>query len=399
MSPWLPKAVIATEDAGSTAIRHDPIGLARRVTNLRSGHVVRAAHDPSSSPRPCLSGAQPIAQNPRLCSHWLERHFTKTNLEIYLNRVYRRRHVWRRRRGTRYFGKSALARASTRRGDRRKLLKSADPVQSTRQGDRDPHRAGARPMVETGVDQHRRRGAKSGVGSAGALTHPGIRYFADWIADRCAIRWHVRPHLRVRTARHACNARRAAIVDVLNRRRLQDVVSQGAGGVTPMARCGDGRRRDYGESQFNRATQAQRQPGSAFKPFVYRRDRGGSSRRPFVDGRSRSAWWPHYTNKYLGESARHAGRSINTVAVRVAQRPASPGGRGGEPARHYLKPGGRQQLGTSSEPARLVSAYAVRQWRQRRARLRHHRNQRHGRGSLSPLGSGPARLFRRTRSV
>ena len=27
--------------------------------------------------------------------------------------------------------------------------------------------------------------------------------------------------------------------------------------------------RDYGESQFNRATQAQRQPGSAFKPFVY----------------------------------------------------------------------------------------------------------------------------------
>ncbi len=27
--------------------------------------------------------------------------------------------------------------------------------------------------------------------------------------------------------------------------------------------------RDYGESQFNRATDAQRQPGSSFKPFVY----------------------------------------------------------------------------------------------------------------------------------
>ena len=27
--------------------------------------------------------------------------------------------------------------------------------------------------------------------------------------------------------------------------------------------------RDYGDSQFNRATQALRQPGSAFKPFVY----------------------------------------------------------------------------------------------------------------------------------
>ena len=27
--------------------------------------------------------------------------------------------------------------------------------------------------------------------------------------------------------------------------------------------------RDYGESQFNRATEALRQPGSSFKPFVY----------------------------------------------------------------------------------------------------------------------------------
>ncbi len=27
--------------------------------------------------------------------------------------------------------------------------------------------------------------------------------------------------------------------------------------------------RDYGESQFNRATNAMRQPGSSFKPYVY----------------------------------------------------------------------------------------------------------------------------------
>ena len=27
--------------------------------------------------------------------------------------------------------------------------------------------------------------------------------------------------------------------------------------------------RDYGESQFNRATDALRQPGSSFKPYVY----------------------------------------------------------------------------------------------------------------------------------
>jgi penicillin-binding protein 1A len=32
---------------------------------------------------------------------------------------------------------------------------------------------------------------------------------------------------------------------------------------------GDGRRQSYGDSPFNRATQARRQPGSAFKLFVY----------------------------------------------------------------------------------------------------------------------------------
>ena len=34
-------------------------------------------------------------------------------------------------------------------------------------------------------------------------------------------------------------------------------------------RAGDGRRFSFDQSQFNRATQALRQPGSSFKPFVY----------------------------------------------------------------------------------------------------------------------------------
>ena len=48
-------------------------------------------------------------------------------------------------------------------------------------------------------------------------------------------------------------------------------VSGGAGGDGPAyrARAGHGRRLLLSQSEFNRATQAMRQPGSSFKPFVY----------------------------------------------------------------------------------------------------------------------------------
>src|SRR5205823_4878717 len=84
--------------------------------------------------------------------------------------------------------------------------------------------------------------------------------------------------------------------------------------------------RDYGQSQFNRATQAQRQPGSAFKPFVYlagleARLRPGDH---FIDAPIRVGdWQPHnYTNRYQGDMtlAEALAQSINTIAVQVAER-------------------------------------------------------------------------------
>jgi len=60
---------------------------------------------------------------------------------------------------------------------------------------------------------------------------------------------------------------RPAVTRQLDRRRLQGavVVLRPATGEI-LALVGG---RDYGESQFNRAVQARRQPGSCFKPFVY----------------------------------------------------------------------------------------------------------------------------------
>jgi len=83
--------------------------------------------------------------------------------------------------------------------------------------------------------------------------------------------------------------------------------------------------RDYGESQFNRATDALRQPGSSFKPIVYATAlmNGFTPNSIVLDGPiSIGNWSPkNYGGSYAGPvSLTNAlTRSINTVAVRLAQ--------------------------------------------------------------------------------
>jgi penicillin-binding protein 1A len=84
--------------------------------------------------------------------------------------------------------------------------------------------------------------------------------------------------------------------------------------------------RDYEESQFNRATDALRQPGSAFKPFVYLAALAAGMRptsivvdQPITIGN----WSPHnYSGGYRGRMtlATALMKSINTIAVQLGQR-------------------------------------------------------------------------------
>ena len=88
---------------------------------------------------------------------------------------------------------------------------------------------------------------------------------------------------------------------------------------------------DFAESEFNRATQAWRQPGSAFKPFVYLAalDSGFTPSTlvldaPFVidQGPGLGKWKPaNYTNKFYGPSPMRLGieKSRNLMTVRLAQ--------------------------------------------------------------------------------
>ena len=88
---------------------------------------------------------------------------------------------------------------------------------------------------------------------------------------------------------------------------------------------------DYENSQFNRATQAMRQPGSAFKPFVYvaALDNGFTPSSRILDapividqGAGLAKWKPaNYTRKFYGPSTLRLGmeKSRNLMTVRLAQ--------------------------------------------------------------------------------
>ncbi len=85
----------------------------------------------------------------------------------------------------------------------------------------------------------------------------------------------------------------------------------------------------YGKSQFNRAVQARRQPGSSIKPFVYAAalDNGYSPASVIVDEKisyklpGGKTWVPkNYTKKYYGPSTLRTGieQSRNVMTVRLA---------------------------------------------------------------------------------
>lgn len=84
--------------------------------------------------------------------------------------------------------------------------------------------------------------------------------------------------------------------------------------------------KDYGDSQFNRVSQAQRQPGSAFKLFVYLSalEHGFKPDDKVFDSEiSIGEWSPqNYKKEFLGEVTISEAfeKSINTVAVKVSEK-------------------------------------------------------------------------------
>jgi penicillin-binding protein 1A len=346
MSPFLPKAVIATEDR--RFYRHfgiDPIGLVRAATiDLRAGHVVQGGSTITQQLAKILflTPERNLTRKIRetLLALWLEHRFAKDQiLEIYLNRVYLGAGTYGVDAAAhRYFGKSAAKLTLFESAIIAGLLKAPTRFSPARDSAAAAGRAAQvlTNMVEAGVISAADAAAAEKEGTALAVVgRPGSRYFADWVADQIrdfagtadrdlTVRTTLDPRLQ--------SAAEAAIGDILARYGAKDAVSQGA--LVALAPDGAVRAmvggRDYGHSQFNRATQAQRQPGSAFKPFVYLAglEAGLRPTDRLVDAPTRIGnWQPHnYLNRYQGEMSLAEGlaQSVNTIAVQVAERAGIP---------------------------------------------------------------------------
>jgi penicillin-binding protein 1A len=273
-----------------------------------------------------------------LLALWLERRFEKDDLlSIYLNRVYLGSGTYGvEAAAQRYFGVSArdidVYQAALLAG----LLRAPSRLNPAH----DPAAARQRTNVVLGAmaeagflspaeaDALKRRGAasprsSSGIG-AGAKSGGSRRYFADWVLDRAAgiagqgggdlvVETTLSPHLQNLAAQIVGNADAGGAQIALVAMTSDGAVCAMVGG------------RNYAESQFNRVTQALRQPGSAFKPIVYlpgleaglTPDTAVLDAPITVDG-----WTPrNFSGDFRGEmTLREAvARSINTTAVRVAE--------------------------------------------------------------------------------
>jgi membrane peptidoglycan carboxypeptidase len=187
-------------------------------------------------------------------------------------------------------------------------------------------------MVDNGViDATRAAAAKAhpAVARLTPQTAPAASWFADWVGvQAAALARSNTSTMRVRTTLMPDVQRLAQ--DTLNRvlasegRRMG--VSQGAlvamrpdGAVVAMVGG-----RDYGASQFNRAVDARRQPGSSFKLFVYMTAlRKGYSPQDIIDASpiDIKGWEPeNYGGGQYGRMtlADAFAKSVNTAAVRLA---------------------------------------------------------------------------------
>ncbi len=340
--PYLVQAIVATEDrrffdhAGV-----DAIGILRAAfANLRAGAVRQGGSTLTQqlAKNLFLTPERSLKRKIQelLLAFWLEARFTKQQIfTIYLNRVYL---------GAGTYGIAAASQLYFNRPPRALTLRQAaviagllkapsrysplrDPKAAIERSDRVLANMVAAGFVgKTDVAAARR----SPPGFAARRAGSGARYFSDWLLERAAgfvgrtdsdivIRTTLSPSLQ-RIGEQKLEA-------VLKRSGPRRNAHQGA----LVALSPDGAIRamvggtDYGESQFNRVTQALRQPGSAFKLFVFLAglEGGLTPDTPVIDGPiTVDGWQPrNYDGRYLGRvSLRDAlAQSLNTAAVRVSE--------------------------------------------------------------------------------
>jgi len=342
VAPSLIAAVIATEDRRFYShFGIDPLGIARAVlANLQAGAIVQGGSTITQqlAKNLFLSGERSFDRKIRemILAVWLETRLTKDEiLTLYLNRVYLGAGAYGVEAASqRYFGKPAakldLAESALIAG----LLKAPSRLAPTSDLEAARERAAVvlRAMVDAGVlTAERAAAADRAPAEPVAYAEAGdVGWFLDWVTASLPEDWResgrnlevhttLDPELQ-RAASEAVRRRLAEAGGALEVGQAAVVAIDRQGRVKAMI-GGD----DYRTAPFNRAVDARRQPGSAFKPVVYLAalQAGWRPEMRVVDGPVEIGGYAptNYDGRYLGEMTLEEAlvRSRNTVAVRLLE--------------------------------------------------------------------------------
>jgi len=340
MSPYIPQAVIAIEDRRFYShFGIDPLGLARAMlTNLTTGRMAQGGSTLTQqlAKNLFLSPERTLERKVQevLLAFWLEQKYSKDQiLAMYLNRVFFGSNAYGVEAASRrYFNKSArdvnLGEAALLAG----LLKAPSRLSPAR----DPQAAEERAQVVLGAMREEGYVTDSEIKTAMSQTPTKAKsywsgaehYVADMVMDQLpGMIGEIKEDLVIDTtidldlekkAEEVISATLDADGKKLDASQAALVSIDGTGAIRALVGG-----KDYAESQFDRASRAKRQPGSAFKPFVYAAamEIGRTPMSIRNDGPVRIGNWTpeNYDQKYRGEVtlADALANSLNTIAAQL----------------------------------------------------------------------------------
>ena len=345
MPRYLPAAAVAVEDRRFYSHAGlDVIGIARAIwVNLQAGQLVQGGSTITQqvAKNLFLTNARTFRRKVQevLLTLWLEREFTKQEiLEIWLNRVYLGSGAFGVDAAAKiYFGVSArnvnLWQAAVLAGLPRapsRINPRVNPQAATARG-----REVLTAMAETGAIGPELAGVAASQIAFPPRASRAAGWFSDWVVEQAET---LLPDGADAVVRTTLDPRIQAIVEarlktLLDGPGAEANATQGAVVVldpqTGQVRALVGGR-DYRTGPFNRAVVARRQPGSAFKPFVWlaAHESGVRPDDTVLDAPIRRGTWSpaNFDGKFRGEiSVEEAlAQSVNTAAVRLLVQAGGP---------------------------------------------------------------------------
>ncbi|GAA0870329.1 penicillin-binding protein 1A [Brevundimonas basaltis] len=337
---YVPAAFIAIEDR--RFYHHpgfDPIGMSRAMAaNMRAGRVVQGGSTLTQqlAKNLFLSPDQNVKRKVQelMLAVWLEMKFSKEEiLALYLNRVYFGAGAYGIEAASqRYFDKGAkdltVGEAALLAG----LLKAPSRYSPVSESERAAARATVvlNEMVDAGVitSEQRTQAVTEPVRVSRTLASQHAQYFVDWLDKQ--IRELVGEPTEDMIVETTLDLTLQTSAERAVRRILERDGSKGVEQAALVALDGEGRVRamiggaSYTDSQFNRAVDARRQAGSAWKPFVYLTalESGYTPQTRVNDAPIRIGNWSprNYSGSFAGEMtlANAVAQSTNTVAAGMA---------------------------------------------------------------------------------